>query len=243
MEEPTNITYEEGFVAPELIKWPAMVVQGQKVSREMAADILIRTDSNLPDFTYAGNDRAFRKALNALFGIPDGVPDDDWKGHWDRLDYLKKKTGRIDLSYLSNNRIVSSWVGGPHGWINWDGSIFSNNSNIGKWPSVSEVAADWAVIAATWPELDLVCQLYQEETGHDGDNEPVVEFVVKNAHVLVRAPQETLAPPVDTMFTDIMGLFSPMRERGIDIPNLRHELKRLYGDIPQYSDMPAIAED
>ena len=39
-----------------LPKWPGMIVEGDPVTPELAAEIIIRTDSQLPDFTYAGND-------------------------------------------------------------------------------------------------------------------------------------------------------------------------------------------
>ena len=62
---------------------------------------------------------------------------------------LKKDISHIELEYLSNHRIVSSWIGGPHGWCNWEGNIGCNNYNIGKHPSCKEVYNEWIKMSAT----------------------------------------------------------------------------------------------
>jgi len=93
-----------------LPKWPGMIVEGDPVTPELAAEIIIRTDSQLPDFTYAGNDSDLCQQLNDLFSVPHVTIDPN------KLSKLRDKLHIIPLEYLCNDRIVSSWVGGPHGW-------------------------------------------------------------------------------------------------------------------------------
>lgn len=242
MEEASNVTYEEGFAVPGLPKWPAFVVQGKKVEPELAAEILIRTDIYLPDYTYGSNDKDFCRAINGLFGIPVERDGDNVMEYFNRVDRLRDRLNKIPLEYLANARIASSWVGGPHGWIDWNGNVFCHNSNIGKWPSVEAVAEEWAVIAEAFPQLDLVCQLHSAEAGFgEAWDGPVVEFVVKDGQVVVRAPQTPMVEPINELFSNVVSLFTPGRERGTHINHLRAELERIYGNIPQFADMPTTA--
>jgi hypothetical protein len=227
---------DENAVKAGLPKWPALVVAGKRVTERQAAEILIRTDSTLPEFTYAGNDKHHAARLNALFGIGNhnmvASTTEEHQAYWEKVQDLRSRIGKLRLAYLCNNQIVSSWVGGPHGWCNWNGDIFANNYNIGKWPSVRDVAREWGEIAAAFPFLDLRCQLYSGETCEEG--EPVVEFVISDGVVVVTAPRGLFTPPVFTPINPAMIFGSTAFEHGISVDELRQKLVMVYGqEVPR----------
>ena len=217
---------------PGLPKWPGLLVSGKKITPEQAAEVIIRTDSTIPDFTYASNDRIFERELSKLFGIPENADD---ISQWHKLQELRERLGILSLSYLHNSQIISSWIGGPHGWCRWSGSIFANNYNIGKWPSISEVEEDWITIAEAFPFLDLRCQLLDNEIC-EGNGTAMVEFIVQNGTVITQIPEKNMIEPVDEAIEKFFYSWgNPSRERGISIDALKKELERIYnGNIPQY---------
>jgi hypothetical protein len=101
-------------------------------------------------------------------------------------DVIETKYKPLDLAYLENSQILSSWIGGPHGWCNWDGNIGCNNYNIGKWPSVKMVYDEWVKIAKEFPYLTLESQLLSTETCGDENDElgnAIVQFNIKDGLV------------------------------------------------------------
>jgi hypothetical protein len=193
-----------------LPKWPAMVVVGRPVSRQQAMEIIIRTD----DLYFSSNNPKFDKVLNEYFydvKIDSDVYDavitklgisKELKYSNELYDYMYKKrseVGRVKLTYLNNSRITSSWVGGAHGWCDWNGNIGCNNYNIGKWPSVEEVYNEWKLIAKAFPYLDLTCQLMNHESSCEDmvdDPKPLINFVVKNGNVKMTEPDGYISMPV-----------------------------------------------
>lgn len=227
------ITYEdkgEQLKGIALPKWPAMVVIGERVTKKQAAEILVKTDFHAPDFHYAGNDDQHALELNNIFGIPSFKLEND---QYQQLTDLRKEMEKLDLYYLANDQIVTSYIGGPHGWCDWNGNIFCNTFNIGKWPGVGGVADEWEKIAQAFPFLTLRCQLFNEETC--GNNlEPVVDYAVENGDVVVSASiGGILTPPICDTISNIMNLQNPFGERGITIEHLKKKLVEVYGTIPQ----------
>lgn len=160
---------ENELLYVDLPKWSRMVVSGDNITKEQAAEIIIRTC----DIHFSTNDHSWRHQLNSILGIE---PNDN-KGWYfvpeEKRKELELSLGLLDLEYLQNEQIVSSWVGGPHGWCFWDGTIGCDGYNIGKWPSVKTVLKEWKLIAHTWPFLKLKCQLWDEEDDDEpDDNEP-----------------------------------------------------------------------
>jgi hypothetical protein len=225
-----------------LPKWPAMVVVGKDVTLNQAKEILIRTDS----FYLSGNDREFElelknymyninidksigvwnvedKAIAKVLGID---PEDkmSWSKTWDYKELKQKEVGYISLGYLNNSRIISSWVGGPHGWCNWDGKIQCGNYNIGKWPSAEDVYQEWKSIAEAFPFLELKCQLFNGEASEefeDGSSpKPVVQFNIKNGKVRVYKPKKALVQP-DFADGFMKGIFTQGRERGCTLEDFK----------------------
>lgn len=217
----------------QLPKWPGLLVSGKKVTPEQAAEIIILTDSTIPDFIDASNDRVFERLLSDVFGIPHLTNDNIC--HWRKLQELRDRLGILSLNYLSNSQIISSWIGGPHGWCRWSGSIFANNYNIGKWPSVAEVEEDWIKIAEAFPYLNLRCQLLSDEIC-ESDGTAIVEFIVQGGTVKVQSPERNMIEPVDEAVDRfIYSWANPSRERGFSVEALKNELRRIYnGNIPQY---------
>ena len=212
-----------------LPKWPAMVVRGQRVTREQAAEIIVRTAR----WPVSSNSHAFDQQANEAAGFH-GVP--SWREPYNknesdaerlaRFKAERKKEsdardalGVLGVEYLHNDRISSAYIGGPHGWCDWDGDIFTDSYNIGKWPSVESVTSEWAEIAMEWPFLDLTCQLFSGEQCEDGIV-PLVEFGVSDGEVIVRPPTPGLGlKPTDREF-DPMSFMNPTREIGTTIQNL-----------------------
>ncbi len=204
----------------DLPKWPALVVVGNKVTKEQAEEILIRTTP-----TYFGcNDKPWEDKIGEVFGFKkDKLHGFDWKSVQtvaDELDILQ-------LSYLSNERICSAWIGGPHGWCDWNGNIGCGNYNIGKWPSVKSVAEDWKQIAEAFPFLTLKAQLFSGETSEEGVK-PLVEFGVSNGEAWVTDPGDTIGHPHELTEQDMMRRFTaPFGERGCDETTLRRAVEAL----------------
>lgn len=223
------------FFNISLPKWPAMVVVGRPVTREQAMEIIIRTD----DLSFCSNDHKFSKALDEYF-YDVKIDKDGWGNVYDAVitklgiskdlkysnesyDYIDNKrseVGRLELQYLHNSRIVSSWIGGAHGWCHWGGNIGCNNYNIGKWPSVEDVYNEWKIIAKAFPYLDLTCQLVNHEADCEDmvdDPRPLVNFIVKNGKVRMKQPDGYLSIP---SFPDV-NISSFMNERGCTIEQFK----------------------
>ncbi len=231
-----------------LPKWPAFVVVGDDVTPRQAAEILIRTDGYLPDFEYASNSRELNRSLSEVFGVPihdnlhvdyPNVDDrfDLMVPHWAAVDRLRKRLGILSLEYLSNCQIVSSFIGGPHGWVDWAGRVYSNSTNIGKWPSVETVAKEWVTIAKAFPFLNLRCQLYDKESCEDG-RMPVVTFEVSKGQVVVRKADSqfavSISPDIETQVFQCVTMSSFARESGIKVHLLREKVIEVYGRVPMY---------
>lgn len=199
---------------PDLPKWPLLAVEGEPVSPEDAAEIIIRTTNPL----FHTNDRQWRKSVRDVLGL--ALVDDGWdevaiesaNAFCKRVKSLMSVRRGPSLYYLQNSMIASSYVGGPHGWCNWDGTIFTNSYNIGKWPSVIEVLSDWALLATTFPQLKLRSQLFSGE-GCEDDIKPLVEFVVETGKASVVHPGPAITP--DPSFK------MAWNERGCDLDRLR----------------------
>jgi len=200
-----------------LPKWPAMTVQGESITREQAAEVLVRTNS----WQHFSNDREWERTVADVLGVPyhkDNYPNIPWEA----IQKVENDLGVLPLSYLYNSRVMSSWIGGPHGWLTWDGRVWSNNYNVGKWPSVQEVRDEWAMIAEAFPFLRLRCQLWAGETTQKELNgKPLVEFTVANGKVRVRMGQEQIYRPD----TNIEFRMEAGSERGCSEKTLRWALE------------------
>lgn len=168
-----------------LPKWPALLVVGEPVTKEQAQEILVRTDQHGFDYQYAGNDRDLRHELADLVGLNiNEIKLSNWSEYWQQVEEVRRKYNFLDdLYYLRNSRIVSSYIGGPHGWCDWQGHIECSNYNIGKYPSATEVYEEWLLIAQAFPFLDLRCQLLDGEISESQEPCIQVEYTIRNGNV------------------------------------------------------------
>lgn len=133
----------------------------------------------------------------------------DFHNYWGFKDKAKAAVGQLDLQYLYNSRILSSWIGGPHGWCDWNGYIRCSNYNIEKHPSVEEICKEWQVIATAFPYLNLKSQLITEE----GEGNIAVEFEVKDGTAIMKTPGALLEAVKDLDIDEIVISFHN-HERG-----------------------------
>jgi hypothetical protein len=223
-----------------LPKWPCLVVTGKPVTPDQAFEILVKTDSNLPDFQYSCNARGLSLEYSKIFGYDYSA--DDSKFPWDELEDLKNRLGKVrGVEYLCNSQILSSYIGGPHGWLTWDGIVGCNTYNIGKWPSVEDVLNDWVLISAAFPYLELTSWLFNGESCEEGIF-PLVRFEVANGKAEVfAAPADVKVPTIPNVSASITSnavrflmLRPEIRECGIHQTAFVDGLKKLYKEIPQF---------
>ncbi|PWI16039.1 hypothetical protein DI272_19095 [Streptomyces sp. Act143] len=198
----------------ELTKWPRLLVTGQPVTEEQANDILIRT-ANL--WLMHTNDREWTAIVGEVLGMENGP-----HGFWtpDSTKAAVERLRCLDLEWLYTSRIASSWIGGPHGWCNWDGTIGSTNYNIGKWPDVESVTEEWQQIAAAFPYLDLRAQLVTDE----GSGELAAEWTVAAGRATHREPapgEPLITEPNNLDEFDFLHRLFVGGERGVPLPRLR----------------------
>jgi hypothetical protein len=218
----------------DLTKWPHMIVAGKPITKEQTYEIMIRTTSlyfcsnskNTEDELYEILDKTLK------FEYEINKKEDEYQKRWSKCSKrqeLLKQYNQLDLYYLQNHRILSCWVGGPHGWLSWANEIGSCNYNIGKWPDSTEVYNEWKTIAETFPYLDLQCQLMSGETSEE-DTTPVIEYIVKEGKVEVKIPTEKLVsnvPYVDPTDIMIQNMYSATREVGCTFKQFEDALQYL----------------
>lgn len=191
----------------DLTKWPRLLVVGEPVTETQANEILVRTCQ--PAYL-SSNDREFDEAVRNILGFqnewlrhgPEVGPEErlrQLRAVWDHNKRREEELGVISMEYLDNSRIASSWVGGSHGWCDWDGTIGCSTYNVGKWPTVEELTSEWAEIAQAFPYLNLRAQVVSDE---GNDTSPAAEWVVKDGWVtLLDEPAgELLLEPDDNVW-------------------------------------------
>lgn len=231
----------------DLTKWPRLLVRGVTVSEEQADEILIRTC--VPAYLN-GNDRQWGMAVRRVMGLQDDeAPRELYETgrHEERIAWLKEKwafndarsqeLGLLGLDYLYTSQIASSWIGGPHGWCDWNGRIFCNTYNIGKWPSTEEVTEEWTDIAEAFPFLDLTAQLISNEGGYeDHPGELAGQWRVKDGAVTHEPePVKQIVPlPTEEEYEHALKWAvadiangRPDRERGVRLERLVQAVDRV----------------
>ena len=214
-----------------LPKWPQMLVKGDTIKDTDALEIIRRTDSFFQG--YGGNDRAFTKQWIGLMGIPsyddsrfmiDGK--NDWQAFEAYREDWNKKWGYIGdkLEYISNDWIASAFIGGPHGWCHPSGKI-EYTDNVGKWPSIETILAEWKILADHFPFLRLGAVLMNGESCED-NSEAIVAIHVENGNATLHDPKSYdlvdlfggKPEPHSTIEQNLMRVFTMGHEREHGIP-------------------------
>jgi hypothetical protein len=202
-------------------KWPLLLVQGKPVTPEQADNILLRSTGAY----WFTNDRAWAAQVAGILGLDFDRDAFGGISHVSVTAWLKS-VGAVDLDYLTNARIMSSWIGGPKGWCDWDGRIGCGNWNIGKWPAVEEIEEDLTAIAAAWPFLDMRVQLVDDE----GDGTLCGEWRVWDGRMMETEPGPLIREPALDVEAAAMGLMLGYgRERGVSPERLASAYARLAG--------------
>lgn len=218
----------------DLTKWPRLIVKGESVTPEQADVILVRT--RYP--WVSSNDKEWQREVEEALGLPDSEllwkfqhetqslgMKYDWTEHSRVSEAAWKRLGMIKLNYLYNECIESSWMGGPHGWCDWDGTIGCATHNVGKWPDVEELTHEWQLIAETFPFLTLDCQVVTE----GGEGELAAQWHVTGGIARQVELTRLIRPIEEVPFTDVF--FNPMRERGVSIERLREAVARTLASL------------
>lgn len=193
----------------DLTKWPRLIIVPEpgheELTREQVNEILLRTNGDY----LGGNDRQWERIIGGILGI--NADDDGYRLDWQSTSDWYRRIAGLDLHYIENSRIYSSWIGGPHGWLDWDGRIGCSTWNIGKWPSYEDVTADFRLIAATFSYLDFHAQLITEE----GDGELAGQWRVTGGTAQLVEPVNRFSPD-DLFDAGLFGnFFTSGRERGV----------------------------
>lgn len=220
---------------PIYTKWPRLIVVGEPVTEAQADEILIRTNG----WWYLhSNDKRWLRALETVLaehGYPveperrgaSAEGDDDWAIRFRALESWMDRMRIVSLEYLHNSQITSAWIGGPHGWCDWEGRIGCSSHNIGKWPNDEEVTDEWRQIAEAFPYLDLTAQCIDEE----GEGPLAAEWRVKDGVVAYNAePSTPLAARMDE--PSLFACLMPGGERGVTIDRFRQALTRVAESSP-----------
>lgn len=146
-------------------KWPAVIISGDKITEEQAADVMISTGFdwiNIYDYdadSYSSNyhDNLIKLSdelsKNEMFKY-EGI--NEHCGHILFPNYIQSKLS-LHLRGLSLNSLYNS-INRDY-WCTADGSIFSIKS-IGSWPSNVDIIQDAKLIARTFPYLHINISVY-----------------------------------------------------------------------------------
>lgn len=173
-----------------LPKWPQMRVSGKPITVEQAKEIIRVTDIF---FDYpSGNDRAtINWVVDALQFPHELEPVGSWsfevQAEWrERWGISPERS--LKSNFVYNDWISCSFIGGPHGWCNPDGTI-KFTDNIGKHPHGESVYEDWSLVAECYPFLEIGITLMSGEACEEGTF-PVMSFLVDKGKVSVIDPKK-----------------------------------------------------
>lgn len=238
----------QGDLYRGLPKWPACFVIGNSVTERQAAEIILRTDYHVP-YCGFGNDKLLVRQINDLFGIPEDpkfpgqeASEDDKDRYralsrkkWAGMDALNDRLGTLELDYLHNDRVHSSYIGGLNGWCDWDG-VIGMDKNIGKWPEIESVAKEWHTIAQAFPFLKLWCQLFDAESC-EIHARPVCHYIIQDGDVTVRPSNGVVVRQPEGLDMDLVAeTLSDGARSGMNIGILREKVELVYGEVPQWAE-------
>lgn len=242
-----NDVYPPDLAGVYIVKWPRLLVVGENVTREQANEIIIRTTPMSFLFT---NDKAWLDTVHRELGLPSDEADNfdedvdtrlaRHREQWAKIDARMEELGVLNLYNLNNHRIASAYIGGPHGWCDWDGHIGTATYNVGKWPTAQEIHSDLTDIATAFPYLRMSVQVlndYDASTvGDDGeisyafayeDTAPVTWNVKDGVVTYTTSPQPPIASPTEDGESIVKRFTSRDVERGVSVERLREAVAQV----------------
>jgi hypothetical protein len=196
-------------------KWLRLLVSGHNVPRAMGEEIILATFQ--PE-NFHVNDAWFERQVAGALDME--VDTYGWISYESAKRY-RAAVGGLELNWMGNHQIGSSWIGGPHGWVDWDGKVGCGSYNLGKYPSNEEITEDLTLIAARWPGLKLWVQVLD----HEGDGPVSGEWKVDGGEVerFDKLNYNHVTPPIelDPVDTAMNLIYKQDRERGISIDLLK----------------------
>lgn len=213
---------------PIYTKWPRLLVVGQPVTEHQANEILIRTNQW---WWLSCNDRDWNRTVQRV-AVEHGWPAEAARGTDAAINRTRtlmawhERHGMLSLEYLGNSQVMSSWIGGAHGWCDWSGRIGCTEYNIGKWPDDDEVTEEWQQIAAAFPYLDLTAQCVDDE----GDGQLCAQWRVRGGEVEYQPNPTTLITALtepDTAGWAASLVFGGRSERGVAAERLREAMAQV----------------
>jgi hypothetical protein len=221
-----------------LPKWAGFMVWGESVTKEQAEEIILRTTR----LDLSSNSPQTEKMLYDVMGIS-YTTQEKGRRPWADYESVRATQDRIDslvdrLEYLSNSNILSAYVGGPGGWVDWEGNVGCKDRNIGKRACCHDAYREWSLIAEAFPYLDLTCHLYNGEHS-EWRAKPVIEYRIKDGKVTVRNAPERVNPDVRSRAGNILSIAlvpAHVRELGIPI----QEFKRVWERVTSRFEAPPM---
>jgi hypothetical protein len=181
-------------------KWPMFLSSGKSLTLEQTYEIILRTTN----FNYLDNNPNEYIQSNVLLSRL-GLPEIECHGRIDDWVVLKDfydAIGSIEssLEYLLNHQFYSSYVGGRHGWIDWNGNIHSNDMSVGKYPDLRNLWIECKAIATAFPFLDCTFQFIPERNGYEDESgtlikEPIAQYRLLNGKVTFKLVDKTIINP------------------------------------------------
>jgi len=221
-----NATEDHPLLNVGLPKWPALLIVGESVTEDQAAEIIIRTGH----WPICINDRAWEREVHAILGVVNPYEDvsrdvKSINALYETFTAWKERMGVLDMEYLYNSQVGSAYIGGPHGWCDWRGVIGCSDYNIGKYPDTVEVLHDWQKIAEAFPFLKLKSQLFNGESC-ESLIRPVIQYNVEGGKVDVVPVEDLKDHPTNNIGPELVAFFTnPLRERGCKADVLRRAVQ------------------
>lgn len=215
-----------------LPRWSQLLLTGDPVTQEQAKNIIFATDPFFTSFgSGQGNNRSWESRMQKAMGMEWYHSDrwtrpfssEDWRVYHALTDMWRHQGNSVPTEYVQNNWASSCFVGGPHGWCHPDGKL-SYSDNIGKWPGVEDVYADFQAIAARYPFITAKATLMDGE-GCESPISPLVTMLISGGEVtfLDLPPRDlghieihgSLESKADVVSVFRHSMHDPLREQGL----------------------------
>lgn len=159
------------------------VIRGQDVQPDLAEEICVRTSSFHQLCT---SSQKLKQRLYTAFGLSTTTPSNR------HLEALQKEYNVLPLRYLRNNCWCSNNII-PSIWITWEGAI-GFDGNLCPFMTAMDIYKEWVLIAMTFPELSLQCQLYACDMFQIPTRTPVLQFILSNGKVDIQMENIQIIP-------------------------------------------------